>query len=1016
MGYSQLVIHQWNLRPVDDCGNSTTCSYTITVRDALDPIILCPSSPVIACNDPGTCTWTADSLIAPFYIGENCPDITISYSITGATTAIGNGTAEGELMMIGNSVICYTILDAALNSSMCCFSVDVRDCDDPVLTCPEDVTVECDGAGNMQDIADFIATASVNDNCDMAMVPITSSLSNTISDCGKAKTLTYLFQAIDEAGNEFSCVAGITIEDTTPPAIDLAAANLNLECDPATNATSIIAWLNNHGGAVASEICNPQIIWSHDYDGLLDPDCGSTGSKTVNFTVTDLCGNQSVTSADIVITDSTPPSLTCPTNIELQCADPNNDAIIQSWLATAFASDICDPDIIIMNDYPGSFAAECGLTGVATVTFTATDICGNESMCMATITFVDNDSPEFDQFPQDTIVECDGSGNMADLASWLANNGGASASDDCDPAPDFSNSALPAETNCGNTSTTTYVFTATDDCGNTSSSLARFVIEDTTPPALSVPAPITVECDGLGNATAIDAWIASATSSDICDIAITVSAAVTTALSDCGDAGTFIYTFTATDACGNTSTATSEVTIEDTTPPSITCPIDLILECGDPSNNTLVAAWLSSAITTDDCGNVSINTDFDGVLPTNCGGSVSVTFTALDDCGNPATCIANIVLQDTTPPNFLNCPIDTLTVNADVDLCGANVIYSTPIALDQCDTLVQVQQTLGLASGTEFPIGTTEIQFVAMDDCGNSDTCFFVIEVVDTDVPTILCPSNDIVVNADPNACTWTSPQASISPSFTAENCPLAVTYEVTGATVASGMDDASGTIFNLGISQVCYTITETMDLDGNGFQSSICCFQIIVQDNESPNVICPLDVVLSTAEGICSAEYTWNHPDTSDNCSVSTLEVGYQNPDGSLENPIEVIPGMSISRTFEIGQSSITYIITDGSGNTNSCTWTVTVEDNEDPMISCIADTILYADMNCTYTQTGAALDAMVTDNCSDFELTHDYAFAPNSGTLSGATFPSWFIGHSFYCRRCSRKLSFLSCTYYSD
>ena len=206
---------------------------------------------------------------------------------------------------------------------------------------------------------------------------------------------------------------------------------------------------------------------------------------------------------------------------------------------------------------------------------------------------------------------------------------------------------------------------------------------------------------------------------------------------------------------------------------------------------------------------------------------------------------------------------------------------------------------------------------------------------------------------------------------------------------MASGMDDASGTIFNVGISQVCYTITETMDLDGNGFQSSICCFQIIVQDNESPSVICPLDVVLSTAEGICSAEYTWNHPDTSDNCSVSTLEVGYQNPDGSLENPIEVIPGMSISRTFEIGQSSITYIITDGSGNTNSCTWTVTVEDNEDPMISCIADTILYADMNCTYTQTGTALDAMVTDNCSDFELTHDYALAPNSGTLSGATFP---------------------------
>ena len=106
------------------------------------------------------------------------------------------------------------------------------------------------------------------------------------------------------------------------------------------------------------------------------------------------------------------------------------------------------------------------------------------------------------------------------------------------------------------------------------------------------------------------------------------------------------------------------------------------------------------------------------------------------------------------------------------------------------------------------------------------------------------------------------------------------------------------------------------------------------------------------------------------------------------LEGPTVVIPGMMETRVFTLGETEITYTITDQAGNTSSCSWTVTVEDNEAPMIICIGDTILYADENCGFTETTNGLDPITSDNCVETTLVHDYLFAPNQNTLAGATF----------------------------
>ena len=49
------------------------------------------------------------------------------------------------------------------------------------------------------------------------------------------------------------------------------------------------------------------------------------------------------------------------------------------------------------------------------------------------------------------------------------------------------------------------IFTATDDCGNASTTTATFTIEDTTNPSIDMMAEdSTVECDGMGNMTALN--------------------------------------------------------------------------------------------------------------------------------------------------------------------------------------------------------------------------------------------------------------------------------------------------------------------------------------------------------------------------------------------------------------------------------------------------------------------------------------------------------------------------------
>ena len=125
-------------------------------------------------------------------------------------------------------------------------------------------------------------------------------------------------------------------------------------------------------------------------------------------------------------------------------------------------------------------------------------------------------------------------------------------------------------------------WTATDACGNTSICLQIITVDDSTPPVITLcAADVTVEC--TDSTDPADTGMSTAT--DACDPAPVVTFADVTMAGVCAQEYTIARTWTATDACGNTSICLQTITVDDSTPPMITlCVADVTVECTDSTD------------------------------------------------------------------------------------------------------------------------------------------------------------------------------------------------------------------------------------------------------------------------------------------------------------------------------------------------------------------------------------------------------------------------------------------------
>ncbi|MGB4850146.1 MAG: hypothetical protein WBP41_19635, partial [Saprospiraceae bacterium] len=95
----------------------------------------------------------------------------------------------------------------------------------------------------------------------------------------------------DNQGQDYLAISMdfIIVPNTSPPSLDAPAGDIIIECGMGNPEATVQSWLDNHGGALATNHCG-QLNWTNDFFQLTN-NCGNTGDAIVTFTATDECGS-----------------------------------------------------------------------------------------------------------------------------------------------------------------------------------------------------------------------------------------------------------------------------------------------------------------------------------------------------------------------------------------------------------------------------------------------------------------------------------------------------------------------------------------------------------------------------------------------------------------------------------------------------------------------------------------------------------------------------------------------------
>ncbi|HXF49458.1 MAG TPA: HYR domain-containing protein [Verrucomicrobiae bacterium] len=865
----------------DLAGNADTCSFTVTVIDTLPPVIVCPPNQTV--NASGNCA--AVVTYPPPTVIENCPPATVSCS-----------PPSGSTFQAGTTTVVCIAADNGGRKDTCSFTVTVKDTQPPTIACPPNQTANA-GPG-CEAIVSYPAP-TVSDNCPNPTVSCNPPSGSSFP----IGTKTVVCIATDKSGNKDTCSFTVTVRDNQPPTV-VCPPNIILSagkdsCGAIAIYTTPVAVDNCPG---ASVLCVPP---SGTFCGI--------GAKPVVCIATDASGNKDTCSFTITVKDLLPPVLVCPPNQTANASQGQCAAVVSYPPPTVIEN--CPPASVNCTPPSGSSFP----VGNSTVVCIATDNAGNKDTCSFTVIVKDNQSPIVSCPPNQTTNA--GGGQCAATVQYPL----ATLSDNC---PGGTVSCVPPSGSSFPVGTTTVVCIGTDVSGNKDTCSFTVTVRDNQPPSIACPPNQTV---GAGaNCEAVVSY-PSPTVSDNCPGA-TVNCAPSSGSTF--QVGTSTVVCIATDKAGNKDTCSFTVTVRDNQPPQIACPPN---QTANANGQCVAVVSYPPPTASDNCpGSVTVNC----TPPSGSSfpvGNTTVLCIAADASGNKDTCSFTITVRDNQPPSIV-CPPNQ-TVNAGAN-CVAVVTYPGPTVSDNCP---DVTFNCIPPSGSPFPVGTNTVVCIAVDKSGNKDTCSFTVTVRDNQPPTVICPPNLTLV-AIKDSCgailTYTIPGA-------IDNCP--------GSTVVTCVPPP-GTFCGIGTKPV---ICIAKDLAGN---ADTCSFTVTVKDIVPPVVICPPNQAVN-ANGQCAAVVTYPPPTVIENCPPAT--VSCTPPSGS---------------TFQVGISTVVCIATDNAGNKDTCSFTVTVRDNQPPQIVCPPNQTVSAEANCLTVVTYPP--PTVSDNCPEVMF--------NCVPASGSTFPT--------------------------
>ena len=350
---------------------------------------------------------------------------------------------------------------------------------------------------------------------------------------------------------------------------------------------------------------------------------------------------------------------------------------------------------------------------------------------------------------------------------------------------------------------------------------------------------------------------------------------------------------------------------------------------------------------------------------------------------NGGSCSFTITVEDqgTNPPS-ISCPANK---QADADSnCSATVNVGTASATGNNVTVIGTRSD-GLpmytcdANGTNcvrrssddpFPSGVTTITwkayshdvpgpYASADDEEAHRTgvalCSQTVTVNDVTPPTITAPNTSASADANcmapvPNyaALATVSDNCACASSDTSVICDSRQDITIT-------QSPAAGTMVGLGPHTISLTANDGSSNNGGAGNSTTIQVTFTVNDTTAPVITCPASILnVPTEPGICAAHVTTGTATATDNCD--------NNPTITASRS----DGRPLTDTYPRGTTTITWTATDASGNHSSCTQTISVVDNEPPVIVLNGQTPSMWPPNHKY-QTFQVTNFVtaVTDNC---------------------------------------------------
>ena len=265
-----------------------------------------------------------------------------------------------------------------------------------------------------------------------------------------------------------------------------------------------------------------------------------------------------------------------------------------------------------------------------------------------------------------------------------------------------------------------------------------------------------------------------------------------------------------------------------------------------------------------------------------------------------------------TPIFISDGPIFTCPSNINLTVFGASqgmVTWAIPSVSSVCTVGgVDVTQTSGPISGSNFPIGSTTITYEATDGCNNTTTCSFdVIVVQNNGILSLNCPA-EIQVDALPGSneaiVTWDA--------IATTTCGLG------GVVVTQIAGPLSGSNFPIGSTTITY---EAVD-DCNNLTT--CSFYVIVlENNGNLSFNCPTEIEVDALSGSTETVVNWITTGTT-TCGLGGVVITQTG-------------GPQSGELFPIGTTTVSYQAVDDCGNQETCTFSVIVNENPETLtITC--------------------------------------------------------------------------------